>query len=169
VRLIPSWAKDKKIALSLINARAETVAEKPAFRAALKRRCLILADGYYEWTGKPGKKQPWHFHLHGDKPFAFAGLWEHWRPEEGDPVETCTIITTEANEFNSRYHDRMPVIIDPPDYHRWLDVTAQADDVLPMLQSRPVEGIEVAAVNPVVNNSRHEGPDCLTPVHVPGP
>jgi putative SOS response-associated peptidase YedK len=108
--LIPSWAKDKKIASSLINARAETVAEKPAFRSAFKRRrCLILTDGYFEWTGNPGKKQPWHFHLHGDKPFAFAGLWETWRPPEGDSVVTCTIITTEANEFNSRFHDRRPL------------------------------------------------------------
>jgi putative SOS response-associated peptidase YedK len=160
--LIPSWAKDPKIASSLINARAETVATKPAFRSAFKRRrCLILADGFYEWTGKPGKKQPWLFHYGNDRPFAFAGLWEHWKPPEGEPIESCTIVTTAANEFASKYHDRMPVIIDGGDYTRWLDPAADTADLLPLLDTRPVEGIEVAAANPAMNNPRHEGPDCI--------
>jgi putative SOS response-associated peptidase YedK len=90
--LIPSWSKDPKIASSCINARAEMVATKPAFRPAFKRRrCLVLADGYYEWTGKPGHKQPWHIRLRDEAPFAFAGLWEHWEHSEGEPVESCTI------------------------------------------------------------------------------
>jgi putative SOS response-associated peptidase YedK len=162
--LIPSWAKDPKIASSLINARAETVAEKPSFRSAFKRRrCLILADGYYEWTGKTGKKQPWHFHLPGDKPFAFAGLWEHWRPPEGDPVETCVIVTTAANEVASKYHDRMPVIVDAGDYARWLDPAANSADLIPLLESHTVDGLEVAAANPLVNNPRNQGPELLVP------
>jgi putative SOS response-associated peptidase YedK len=120
--LIPSWAKDPKIASSLINARAETVADKPAFRAAFKRRrCLILADGYYEWTGKPGKKQPWHCRFPSDAAFAFAGLWECRKPPQGERVATCTIVTTAANEFSSKCHDRMPVILDAANYGRWLD------------------------------------------------
>jgi putative SOS response-associated peptidase YedK len=162
--VIPSWAKDPKIASSLINARAETVAEKPSFRSAFKRRrCLILADGYYEWTGKPGKKQPWHFHLPDDKPFAFAGLWEHWKPPEGDPIETCVIVTTAANELASKYHDRMPVIVDSGDYARWLDPAAGSPELLPLLESRTVNGLEVAAANPLVNNPRNQGPELLVP------
>jgi putative SOS response-associated peptidase YedK len=163
--LIPSWSKDPKIAASCINARAETVAEKPAFRSAFRRRrCLVLADGYYDWTGKPGKKQPWHFHLAGGRPFAFAGLWEHWRPPDGEPVESCSIVTTAANELAAKYHDRMPVILDPADYGRWLDPTAQPDALLPLLESRPVEGLEVAAANPIVNSPKNDGPECLAPV-----
>jgi putative SOS response-associated peptidase YedK len=163
--LIPSWSKDPKIATSCINARAETIAEKPAYRSAFKkRRCLILADGYYEWTGKPGKKQPWHFHLHGDKPFAFAGLWESWKqPETGDPLETCAIVTTAANELAAKYHDRMPVIIDCGDYARWLDATSSADALLPMLESRTIADLEVSAANPLVNNPRNQGPELLQP------
>jgi putative SOS response-associated peptidase YedK len=160
--LIPSWAKDPKIASSLINARGETVATKPSFRSAFKRRrCLILADAYYEWTGKPGKKQPWLFHYGNDRAFCFAGLWEHWKPPEREPVETCTIVTTAANELAAKYHDRMPVIIDPADYARWLDPAADAVGLLPLLDSRPVEGIEVAAANPTDNNPRHDGPDYI--------
>ncbi len=104
--LIPSWAMDPNIASSLINARGVTVATKPSFRSAFKRRrCLILADGFYEWTGKPGQKQSWFFHYGNDRPFAFAGLWEHWNPPEGEPVETRVIVTTAANEVASKYHD----------------------------------------------------------------
>jgi putative SOS response-associated peptidase YedK len=163
--LIPSWSKDPKIASSCINARGETVTTKPAFRSAFKkRRCLILADGYYEWTGKPGKKQPWHFHLPGDAPFAFAGLWECWRPEGQEPVETCTIVTTAANEFSAKYHDRMPVIVDPPDYSLWLDPGTPTDRLMPLLDSRPVAGMDVVAVNPAVNNPRNQGPGCLASI-----
>jgi putative SOS response-associated peptidase YedK len=162
--LIPSWSNDPKIATSCINARGETVATKPAFRSAFKkRRCLILADGYYEWTGEKGKKQPWHFHLPDDRAFAFAGLWECWRPEGQEPVETCTIVTTAANEFSAKYHDRMPVIVESTDYSLWLDPAAPTDRLLPLLDSRPVAGMEVVAVNPAVNNPRNQGPDLLTP------
>jgi putative SOS response-associated peptidase YedK len=165
--LIPSWAKDPKIASSLINARAETVAEKPSFRSAFKRRrCLILGDGYYEWTGKPGKKQPWHFHLPGYKPFAFAGLWELWKPPEGDAIETCVIVTTAANEVASKYHDRMPVIVDAGDYARWLDPAAGAADLLPLLESRTVDGLESGGSEsprqrPTESGSRDAGATCV--------
>jgi putative SOS response-associated peptidase YedK len=164
--LIPSWAKDPKVGNRLLNARAETVAETPAFRAAFKRRrCLILADGYYEWTGSKGKKQPWHFHLHGNRPFAFAGLWEHWRPPEGEPVETCTIITTEANELAAKYHDRMPVILHAAEYAHWLDPEQQAaDDLKPLLVPYPADELEVAAASPLVNSPKNDRPECLAPV-----
>ena len=166
--LNPSWSKVPKIPSNCINARGETVAEKPAFRSAFKkRRCLILADGWYESKGKPGKKQPWHFHLPGDSPFAFAGLWEGWRPEERKPVETCTIVTTAANEFSAKYHDRMPVIVDPGDYDRWLEPMTPTDRLLPLLDSRPVAGMEVVAVNSAVNNRRNDGPDLLSPATIP--
>jgi putative SOS response-associated peptidase YedK len=162
--LIPSWSKDAKLATSCINARAETVATKPAFRSAFKRRrCLVLTDGWYEWTGKPGHKQPWHFRFPNDRAFAFAGLWEHWNPPEGEPVETCTIVTTAANEFSAKYHDRTPVILDPGDYRRWLDVATPTDRLLLLLDSRPVDGLEVHAANPLVNNPRNQGPELLTP------
>jgi putative SOS response-associated peptidase YedK len=160
--LIPSWSKDPKLGVRSINARAETVAEQPMFRAAFKRRrCLVLADGYYEWTGPPKKKQPWLFHFKGDAPFAFAGLWECWRPEGQDPVESCSIITSAANELAARCHDRMPVILDPADYAGWLDPATPPDRLLPLLDCRPVDGLEVTAANPFVNNSRTEGPECV--------
>jgi putative SOS response-associated peptidase YedK len=114
-------------------------------------------------TGKTGKKQPWHFHLHDAKPFTFAGLWEHWKPPEGDPIETCVIVTTAANEVASKYHDRMPVIVDAGDCSRWPDPTAGASDLLPRLESRTVDGLAVVAANPLVNNPRNQGPELLVP------
>jgi len=123
--LVPSWSKDLKSAAKMINARCETAAEKPAFRSAFtRRRCLILADGFYEWK-KDGKLKIAHlFELPGSQPFAFAGLWESWRgPNRSSPapIESCTILTTAANEICSELHDRMPVIVDPTDYEAWLD------------------------------------------------
>ncbi|PSB54255.1 hypothetical protein C7B61_22460, partial [filamentous cyanobacterium CCP1] len=122
--LVPSWAKDPKIGTKLINARAETLAEKPSFRAAFKRRrCLIVADGFYEWHRTPEGKQPYYFHLQDHQPFAFGGLWEHWENGNGDVIESCAIITTAANEVLSPIHDRMPVILEPKGYDLWLDPT----------------------------------------------
>jgi putative SOS response-associated peptidase YedK len=163
--LIPSWAKDPKIATQCINARAETVATKPAFRSAFKkRRCLILADGYYEWTGAKGKKQPWHFHLKDHRPFAFAGLWEHCKPPEGEPVETCTIVTTEPNELQAKYHDRMPLILHPDDYARWVDPANQdVDDVSELLVRYPADEMTVLAASTTVNSPKYDGPVCLKP------
>ncbi|HEY9656670.1 MAG TPA: SOS response-associated peptidase, partial [Crinalium sp.] len=126
--LVPSWAKDLTIGAKLINARAETVAEKPSFRVAFKqRRCLILADGFYEWHRIDRKtKQPYYFQLADRQPFAFAGLWERWQGDD-TVVETCTILTTQANELLQPIHDRMPVILAPEEYDRWLDPTATPD------------------------------------------
>jgi putative SOS response-associated peptidase YedK len=114
--LIPSWSRDLKVGFSNINARADTVASKPAFRAAYKRRrCLVPADGYYEWKTEGKAKIPFLYEIDGGQPFAFAGLWEFWKPGdgEGEPVESCTLITTEPNELAAKVHDRMPVILDP--------------------------------------------------------
>jgi len=123
--LIPSWAKDAKIAYHTINARAETVAEKPAYRAAFRRRrCLIAADGFYEWKPGAPKKQPYYIRLKDGAPFAFAGLWEHWE-REGRTIESCSIIVTRANERVATIHDRMPVILDDDDLSLWLDPSFQ--------------------------------------------
>jgi putative SOS response-associated peptidase YedK len=123
--LVPSWSKDLKRAAGMINARAETVAEKPAFRAALtRRRCLVLADGFYEWKKAGKAKQAFCFRLRDERPFAFAGLWEYWRGTAGSagpPLESCTIVTTTANEVCAPIHERMPVILAAADYGLWLD------------------------------------------------
>ncbi|MFB2935990.1 SOS response-associated peptidase [Aerosakkonemataceae cyanobacterium BLCC-F154] len=160
--LIPSWAKDAKMGAKLINARAETVAEKPAFRASFKkRRCLILADGFYEWHTENGKKQPFYFRLENGEPFAFAGLWSHWEKGEGEPVETCTIITTEANELMSSIHDRMPVIIDSQDYEKWLDPERGKTE---LLQPYPSEKMIFYPVSTEVNNPKNDRPECIQPI-----
>jgi putative SOS response-associated peptidase YedK len=136
-------------------------------RVSWKLSCAVLRGGTggntgpLLDTGKPGKKQPWHFHLHGDKPFAFAGLWECWKPPEGEPVKTCVIVTTAANELAAKYHDRMPVIVDSGDYARWLDPSSPADKLAPLLECRFVGDLEVAAANPLVNNPRNQGPQLL--------
>jgi putative SOS response-associated peptidase YedK len=121
--LVPFWAKDAKIGYNTINARAEDVASKPAYRDALKkRRCLVPADAFYEWQRlDPKTKQPFAFALTSGEPFAFAGLWESWRPKEGAPLETFTILTTDPNQLMEPIHNRMPVILKPKDYDRWLD------------------------------------------------
>lgn len=134
--LIPSWAKDPKIGSQMINARAETVAEKPSFRTAFKRRrCLVLTDGYYEW--KPidkKKKQPYFIHRPDDSVFTFAGLWEYWQPAGGDPLETFTIITTTANESGKAVHDRMPVTLFGGECDAWLDAGTDTDTLLGLLR-----------------------------------
>ncbi|MFQ5732103.1 MAG: SOS response-associated peptidase [Planctomycetaceae bacterium] len=168
--LIPSWAKDLKIGPRLINARAETVAEKPAFRSAFKRRrCLIPADGFYEWKAGDGKtKQPYLIGLRGDSPFAFAGLWERWTPPDGVPVESCTIITTEPNELCREVHDRMPAILHVDDYDRWLDPRAHdADALRSLLVSYPAAEMRMHPVGRLVNNARNEDPACVDRVDAP--
>jgi putative SOS response-associated peptidase YedK len=162
--LIPPWAKDARIAYSCINARGETVAEKPAFRAAFKaRRCLIPASGWYEWQATGGKhKQPFHFRSTNGKPFAFAGLWERW--DKGDaPVESCTVITTEANAVARPVHDRMPVILAPANFAAWLDPRTPAGNLDALLRPCPEEGMIAAPVGRYVSNPRNEGPQCLAP------
>ena len=156
--LIPSWAKDAKIAYSTINARADTVATKPAFRSAYKkRRCLVLADGYYEWLKVGKAKQPLLYEVDGGKPFAFAGLWEWWGGPEGEnaPVESCTIITTDANELAKQVHDRMPVILHAADYDGWL-----AGEQIP-LASFPSDRMTARPETTYVNNVKNQGPECV--------
>lgn len=172
--LIPSWAKDSKMGVKLINARAETVAEKPAFRSAFKhRRCLVLADGFYEWQQQQGKKQPFYFRLQDGQPFAFAGLWERWRclrqPEAGTPANeeiiSCTILTTAANELLQPIHERMPVILEPQDYDLWLDSQVQTPQILQqLLRPYPAPAMTAYPVSTLVNNSRHNSPQCIIPL-----
>lgn len=164
--LIPSWAKDAKMGAKLINARAETVAEKPAFRAAFKkRRCLILADGFYEWHTQNGEKQPFYFRLENGEPFAFAGLWEHWEKGEGEPIETCTIITTEANELMRPIHERMPVILDSKNYEQWLDPETKKIELLQsFLQPYPSKEMSAYPVSTKVNSPKSDRPECILPI-----
>ena len=164
--LIPSWAKDAKMGAKLINARAETVAEKPAFRAAFKkRRCLILADGFYEWHTQNGEKQPFYFRLENGEPFAFAGLWEHWEKGEGEPIESCTILTTEANELMRPIHERMPVILDSKNYEQWLDPETKKIELLQsFLQPYPSEEMTAYPVSTKVNSAKNDRPECIHPI-----
>jgi putative SOS response-associated peptidase YedK len=163
--LIPSWAKDASIGNKLINARAETVAEKPAFRGAFReRRALVPADGFYEWRKREGggPKQPLLIRRRDGEPFAFAGLWEHWRGPEGE-VETCTILTTEANAALAPIHDRMPVILDPASYDRWLDPAQPRAEEL--LQPCPDEWLEAFPVSTRVNNVRNDVVELIAPMN----
>jgi putative SOS response-associated peptidase YedK len=159
--LIPSWAKDPAIGSRMINARAETAAEKPAFRAAFRRRrCLIAADGFYEWTKDgTGGKQPWRIASPGGAPFAFAGLWENWMSPDGSEIESCTIVTTEAADAIAELHHRMPVILDPADYDRWLTADPP-QEAAPLM--RPYAGaLEFYPVTPRVNNVRNDDASVL--------
>ena len=164
--LIPSWVKDPREFSTLINARSETAAEKPAFRGAMRhRRCLVPTDGFYEWTGKPGSKRPHLIRLKEKAAFALAGLWEHWLGADGSELETMAILTAAGNADMAAIHDRMPVIIEPEHYERWLDCSpgtaaAVADLLHPFADGR----LEIIEVNPKLNNPRNEGPDLQTPV-----
>ena len=163
--LVPGWADDLAIGNRMINARAESVAEKPAFRSAFKkRRCLVLADGFYEWQKTGKAKQPYFIHLKGSKPFCFAGLWERWSKGE-KPVETCTILTTDANKLMAPLHDRMPVIIAPEDYDLWLDVAVQEPERLqPLLRPYPEAEMEAYLVSTLVNSPKNNSPACVEPI-----
>jgi len=165
--LIPSWAKDPAMGARMINARAETVADKPSFRAALRRRrCLIPADGFYEWQAVGSQKQPYYIRPRDEaQPFALAGLWEHWERGEGRRIESCTIITTTANDLLRPLHDRMPVIVAPADFDLWLDPGVQNPEaVRPLLSPYPEEAMAMYPVTREVNNPRHDGPGCITPL-----
>ena len=166
--LIPSWAKDPKIGNQCINAKAETVAEKPSFRSAFKkRRCLVIATGFYEWQVQGRAKQPIWIGLRSKRPFAFAGLWEQWKPPEGEPLETCTVITTEPNDLMAPIHNRMPVILSPASYDQWLDLSFQQIEPLKaLLRPYPSEELTAYPVSTLVNNPRHDASQCLEPVSV---
>lgn len=166
--LIPSWAEDPAISSRLINARAESVAEKPAFRTAfMYRRCLIAADGFYEWKGKGRLRQPYYFRMKSGKLLAFAGLWEHWEGADGSYIETCTIITTHANDLVQPIHERMPVIVRPEDYDFWLDAKMQKIERLEMiLQPFPVEDWVVYPVSSRVNSPGDDEPEFIEPLPI---
>jgi putative SOS response-associated peptidase YedK len=163
--LVPVWAKDPSIGSRMINARAETAAEKPAFRTALRqRRCLIPADGFYEWQAAPGGKQPFYFHMAEGASFALAGLWERWKSPEGAWLETCTILTTEANDLLRPFHDRMPVIVAPDDYARWLDpALREADAVRDLLAPYDPTVMAAHPVSREVNRVANDGPQLIAP------
>jgi putative SOS response-associated peptidase YedK len=165
--LIPSWATDSSIGNKLLNARSETIAEKPSFRSAIrKRRCLIAADGFYEWKTEHRQKQPYFIHFPNRTPFAFAGVWERWHADDGKPVETCSILTTEANERLKPLHDRMPVILSKKDYPLWLDThITDAAEVQPLLQALPADALELYTVTPKVNNARFDEPEFVEPLN----
>ncbi|MEW6300339.1 MAG: SOS response-associated peptidase [Thermodesulfobacteriota bacterium] len=163
--LIPSWAKDASMGDRLINARAETVAEKPSFRRALqKRRCLVLADGFYEWKKEGKRKTPMYITLKGREPFGFAGLWETWRAPSGENIHSCTIITTAPNRLLETIHNRMPVILPREQETLWLDRTVEDPAVLTaVLAPYPAEEMEAYAVSPVVNSPANDSPACIAP------
>ncbi|PPS39584.1 SOS response-associated peptidase [Chroococcidiopsis sp. TS-821] len=160
--LIPSWAKDPNIASRLINARSETVSEKPSFRAAFRhRRCLVIADGFYEWQRQERKKQPYYFQLQNKQPFGFAGLWEHWQTSDGEEINTCTILTTEANELMRPIHDRMPVILDSQDYGLWLNPAAQVTELQGLLRPYSSQAMNSYPVSTLVNKPTNNSPECI--------
>ena len=166
--LIPSWAKDPKIGNRLINARAETLAEKPSFRAAYRRRrCLVLADGFFEWRKQSDKtKVPMYIQMASQTPFAFAGLWEEWHSDYGDQLLSCTIITTEPNELLASIHNRMPVILPPEAFDQWLDPAEQpASRLQPLLQPFPADQMAAYPVSTFVNNPRNESEQCIAPLN----
>jgi putative SOS response-associated peptidase YedK len=166
--LIPFWAKDPSIGSRMINARSETLTEKPSFRNAFKRRrCLILADGFYEWQKIPGEKVkiPTYIQLKGGKPFAMAGLWEEWNSPDGSQILSTTIITTQPNEFMKPIHNRMPVILPESAYEQWLtpkEVTS--DTISPLLVPYNPSQMKAYPVSRVVNNPRNDSPDCIRPI-----
>ena len=164
--LIPFWAKDPKIGARMFNARAETVAEKPAFRNALKkRRCLVLADGYYEWQKTPVGNRPFRIVMRSGESFAFAGLWETWRDPQGNVVPSCTIITTAANDFLAPIHDRMPVILPREMEEQWLDPGLDDPASLTgILTPYPDEALDAYGVSTLVNNARNDGPEVIASV-----
>ena len=169
--LIPSWAKDEKSGFKTVNARAETVAEKPSFRSAFRRRrCLVLADGWYEWQQEPGtrRKIPYHLHLSGRRQFVFGGIWETWQRGDADPLHSFSIITTEPNDTVARVHDRQPLIIPPEAYDRWLDPGLQKpEEIATMIRQYPGEGIEFHPVSTLVNKPANDSEECIRPVEGP--
>ena len=163
--LVPFWAKDAKLGYSTFNARAEEIAAKPAFREALKkRRCLVPADAFYEWQRlDPKNKQPYAIALRDGGPYAFAGLWERWQPKEGEALETFTILTTDPNELMEPIHNRMPVILEPRDYARWLDAGDPARPPIDLLRPYPAEKMRAWPVSGRVGNVRNNDAELLAP------
>jgi putative SOS response-associated peptidase YedK len=168
--LIPFWAKDLKKTKPVINARSESVSEKPFFKQALsKRRCLIPADGFYEWIHQNKNKIPMFIHINQRELFAFAGLWDEWTSPDGQVLRTCTIITTEANDAVTPVHDRMPVIVRPEHEALWLNADVRdVAQLMPVLEGLPNEAIHMYQVSPQVNSPKNDIPELVEPVAVQG-
>ena len=165
--LVPSWAKALPTGAPLNNARSDTVATKPAFREAFRRRrCLVPANGFYEWKRLGSKsKQPWHIFRKDRQPLALAGLWDHWQTPDGDTLESCCVVTTEANEFMADIHDRMPVILKVEDWSDWLDPELiDVEKISRLIVPCPNEWLEMTPVSSLVNNVRNDSPECVRPV-----
>ncbi|MDQ6643817.1 MAG: SOS response-associated peptidase [Chloroflexota bacterium] len=161
--LIPSWAKDETIGAKMINARAETLAEKPSFKRLLRsKRCLVVADGFYEWKKEQGGKIPMYITLKDGSPFAFAGLWDLWHSPDGRDIRTCTLVTTQPNMLVASIHDRMPVILAADARDMWLDTALQDEQaLLPLLAPYPAEEMMARAVSRLVNNPKSEGAELI--------
>ncbi|MCH9002319.1 MAG: SOS response-associated peptidase [Planctomycetes bacterium] len=162
--LIPSWAKDPTIGNRMINARSETAATKPSFRSAVKyRRCLLPTDGFYEWKAIAGqkRKQPYYIRMVDGRPFAFAGLWEHWEGPDGAAIDSCTILTTEPNEMMADIHNRMPVILDQVDFNDWLDLSQQDPAALEPLLAGYQGPLQIDPVSRLVNSPKNDSPRCI--------
>lgn len=164
--LIPPWAKDEKMGYKTFNARGETVAEKPSFRSAFKRkRCLVIADGFFEWKRDGKQKHPFLIKMRDEKPFAFAGLWENWKNPKGESVQSCTIVTTEPNKLMGKIHDRMPVILSPRDFELWLNTEEKnLEKAKKLIRPFPVNPMTSHPVSDIVNSSRNNSPDCIKPL-----
>ncbi|MBS1871058.1 MAG: SOS response-associated peptidase [Actinobacteria bacterium] len=164
--LVPPWAEDPRVGFRMINARAETVADKPAYRGPFERgRCLVVADGFYEWT-RDERRQPFHVTRDAGEPFAFAGIRTAWRDPrnpDGELLRSCAIVTTEANAKVAHIHPRMPVILDPRDEQEWLDPTTPPGRLHELLRPLPVELTHARPVSRAVNDARYDGPECLAP------
>jgi putative SOS response-associated peptidase YedK len=160
--LVPSWADDPEIGARMINARSETAPQKPSFRRAFRsKRCLIPADGFYEWKREQGGKQPYYFHMQEGRPFAFAGLWERW--EKGGSLLSCAILTTRANSVLEGIHDRMPVILPPGSYDAWLDPDADREQLIDLMIPYPGDDLETYPVSRFVNSPRNNDERCIEP------
>jgi len=164
--LVPSWAKDPAIGNRMINARAETLAEKPSFREAFRRRrCLVLADGFYEWKKEGKQKTPMYVRLRSREPFAFAGLWESWHPSGTEEIRSCTIVTTTPNQLLVPIHDRMPVILALDEYDAWLEAEPRAaEELRDLLRPFPADRMEAYPVSRLVNSPANDRPECVAPV-----
>lgn len=162
--LVPFWAKDPALGSRMINARAETLAEKPAYRGAYrKRRCLVVADGFYEWQKQPGGKQPYRIRRGDGRPFAFAGLWEEWGPKER-PLRTCTIVTVGPNALMAPIHDRMPTILEPDERDLWLSPEQDPRALQDVLHPYRGDGLEAYPVSTLVNAPGNDLPACIEPL-----
>ncbi len=163
--LVPWWAEDPKRVQHTINARAETLLLRRVFREAFQqRRCLIVADGFYEWRRAEGRSQPFRFHLNDNRLFAFAGLWERWQGEAAEPLYSCAIVTTDANPVVAPVHDRMPVMLTPAERERWLDPAADVEELRRLLHPYTGDDLTAYAVSAAVNNAANDTPACIEPL-----